>query len=332
MLETLRSIILEVNEARDLTGSLEIIVRRVQKSMDVKVCSVYLLDHNLGRYVLMATKGLDQVSVGKASLAPEEGLVGLVAQRAEPVNLEHASSHPRYFYIPETREEEFESFLGVPVIHHREVLGVLVVQQSEVRAFDAEEEAFLITLSAQLAGIIANEEARGAITGFSPTGLKTNDAVFEGVPGAPGVVIAEAVTVFPPADLGAIPSRKVDDIDGTRVLWMSHSSSSSAMRSTAKPLPMPPRSRRMPSARASTVKSSKSSSRPRSPVPIEMSNAPPVRSNMWRAISRHSRVVGFTRVLRPAVSSLMRAMSLLAMNRLICSSSRSTRSNAAWAA
>ena len=213
MLETLRSIIQEVNEAKDLNASLEIIVRRVQKAMDTRVCSVYLLDHNLGRYVLMASKGLDASSVGKASLSPEEGLVGLVAQRAEPVNLEHASSHPRYFYIPETREEEFESFLGVPVIHHREVLGVLVVQQAEVRAFDAEEEAFLITLSAQLAGIIANEEARGAVTGFSPTGLKTTDASFEGVPGAPGVVIAEAITVFPPADLSVIPKRKVDDID-----------------------------------------------------------------------------------------------------------------------
>ena len=213
MLEILRSIIQEVNEARDLTASLEIIVRRVQKAMDTLVCSVYLLDHNTDRYVLMATKGLDQASVGKASLAPEEGLVGLVAQRAEPVNLEHASSHPRYFYIPETREEEYESFLGVPVIHHREVLGVLVVQQGEVRAFDAEEEAFLITLSAQLAGIIANEEARGAITGYSPTGMKTTDTSFEGVPGAPGVVIAEAVTVFPPADINVIPSRKVEDID-----------------------------------------------------------------------------------------------------------------------
>ncbi len=211
MLETLRSIIQEVNEARDLTASLEIIVRQIQRAMNVKVCSVYLLDHNLERYVLMATKGLHQDAVGKASLAPDEGLVGLVAQRSEPVNLEHASSHPRYLYIPETHEEEFESFLGVPIIHQREVLGVLVVQQSEARDFDADEEAFLITLSAQLAGIIANEEARDAITGFSPTGLKTTDAFFDGLPGAPGVVIAEAVTVFPPADLGAIPKRKIDD-------------------------------------------------------------------------------------------------------------------------
>ena len=95
MLDTLRSIIQEVNGAADLTATLNIIVRRVQNAMGTRVCSVYLLDKNLGRYVLMATKGLDAGAVGKASLAPEEGLVGLVAQRAEPVNLEQARYHPR---------------------------------------------------------------------------------------------------------------------------------------------------------------------------------------------------------------------------------------------
>src|SRR5687767_10573829 len=113
MLEKLRSIIQEVNGAADLTATLNIIVRRVQQAMSTRVCSVYLLDKSLGRYVLMASKGLDAAAVGKASLSPQEGLVGLVAQRAEPVNLDQARSHPRYHYIPETREEEFESFLGV---------------------------------------------------------------------------------------------------------------------------------------------------------------------------------------------------------------------------
>ena len=193
MLDILRSIIQDVNGAKDLDTTLDIIVRRVQKTLGTKVCSVYLLDHNLGRYVLMATNGLDQAAVGRVSLSPEEGLVGLVAQRAEPVNLDDARSHPSYHYLPETREEAFESFLGVPIIHHREVLGVLVVQQQERRIFDAEEEAFLITLSAQLAGVIANAEARGALVGFSPSGIKTSDASFEGVTGAPGVTIAEVV-------------------------------------------------------------------------------------------------------------------------------------------
>lgn len=212
MLDVLRGIIQEVSGAKDLAATLNLIVRRVQAAMKTRVCSVYLLDKNLGRYVLMATQGLNETAVGAVSLAPHEGLVGLVAQRAEPVNLEHASSHPRYIYIPETQEEEFESFLGVPVIHHGEVLGVLVVQQRESRVFDAADEAFLITLSAQLAGVIANAEARGAVVGLSPSGIRTIDPSFEGVPGAPGVAIATAITVFPPADLSAIPKRACTDI------------------------------------------------------------------------------------------------------------------------
>jgi phosphotransferase system, enzyme I, PtsP len=212
MLETLRSIIQEVNGAKDLSSSLDIITKRVQRSLDTKVCSVYLLDTNIDRYVLMASIGLDQSAVGKVSLGAKEGLVGLVANRAEPVNLDNARSHPSYVYLPETKEEQYESFLGVPIIHHQEVLGVLVVQQIEKRIFDSEEEAFLITLSAQLAGLIANAEARGAITGFSPSGIKTIDVTFDGVPGAPGVAIAEAVTVFPPADLSVIPNRQCKDI------------------------------------------------------------------------------------------------------------------------
>ncbi len=212
MLETLRSIIQEVNGAKDLNSSLGIITKRVQRSLGTKVCSVYLLDSNIDRYVLMASIGLDQAAVGKVSLGAKEGLVGFVALRAEPVNLDNASSHPSYVYLPETKEEQYESFLGVPIIHHQEVLGVLVVQQTEKRIFDSEEEAFLITLSAQLAGLIANAEARGAITGFSPSGIKTIDVSFDGVPGAPGVAIAEAVTVFPPADLSVIPNRQCKDI------------------------------------------------------------------------------------------------------------------------
>lgn len=212
MLSTLRSIIQEVNGAKDLDDTLGITVRRVKSALQTKVCSVYLLDANLGRYMLMATHGLNQSAVGRVSLAPEEGLVGLVAQRAEPVNLADASKHPRYLYLPETQEEAFESFLGVPIIHHRNVLGVLVVQQHERRVFDSEEEAFLITLSAQLAGVIANAEARGALEGLSPSGIKTSDTTFQGVPGAPGVAIAEAVALLPMTDLSQIPMRQCIDI------------------------------------------------------------------------------------------------------------------------
>ncbi|HTQ99124.1 MAG TPA: phosphoenolpyruvate--protein phosphotransferase [Candidatus Acidoferrum sp.] len=212
MLQALHSIMMEVNGARDLATTLDILVRSVQNAMETRVCSVYLLDRNIGRYVLMASQGLDSAAVGRVSLSPQEGLVGLVAQRAEPVNLDNASAHPRYHYIPETREEQYESFLGVPVIHHAQVLGVLVVQQTERRKFDADDEAFLITLSAQLAPVIALAESKGMVLGHSSSGKAPRDTHFDGVPGAPGVVIAQAITVFPPADLTVIPNRPCDNI------------------------------------------------------------------------------------------------------------------------
>ena len=213
MLNTLRSIVQEVNSARDLDEALGIIVSRVQKAMSTEVCSVYLLDPETNRYILMATEGLYKKAVGKVSLAHSEGLIGLVGSREEPINLEDAPSHPRYRYFPETGEERFSSFLGVPIIHHRRVLGVLVVQQRESsRCFDEGEEAFLVTVSAQLAGVIAHSEATGAISGLSLTGQETRDVSFRGVAGAPGIAVGEGVVVYPPADLDAVPEKQTENV------------------------------------------------------------------------------------------------------------------------
>lgn len=129
MLNTLRKIVQEVNSAKDLKAALGIIVLRVKEAMGSQVCSVYLLDAEVNRFVLMASEGLNKRSIGKVSMAPNEGLVGLVGTREEPLNLENAADHPRYRYFAETGEERYASFLGAPIIHHRRVVGVLVIQQ-----------------------------------------------------------------------------------------------------------------------------------------------------------------------------------------------------------
>jgi len=213
MLDQLRRIVQKVNAAKDLQSALNIIVSRVRESLSTQVCSVYLLDSDINCHVLMASEGLNELAVGHVSLEVGEGLVGLVAKHAEPINLRDAHLHPSYHYLKETGEEIFHAFLGVPIIHHRSVLGVLVVQHEERRRFDEGEEAFLITLSAQLAGVIAHAEATGAIEGISPSGQKTSDTVFVGVSGSSGVSIGRAVVVFPHADLGQIPDRRAKDID-----------------------------------------------------------------------------------------------------------------------
>ncbi|MBB3169990.1 phosphoenolpyruvate--protein phosphotransferase [Simiduia aestuariiviva] len=210
MLNSLRNIVQEVNAARDLQSALNIIVARIKAAMQTQVCSVYLRNGQ-HQYVLMATDGLNPKAVGKVSLKVQEGLVGRVVSREEPLNLEHAETHPSYQYFPETGEERFSSFLGVPIIHHREVLGVLVVQQVERRRFDEGDEAFLVTLSAQLAGVIAHAEATGVVVAVAQG---KGEAKFVGTSGCAGVAIGEAVVISPPADLNSVPYQVVSDIEG----------------------------------------------------------------------------------------------------------------------
>ena len=219
MLATLRRIVQEVNSARDLTSALDIIVQRVRGAMGTEVCSVYLLDPDSTRYVLMATEGLNKSAVGVVSMGTNEGLIGYVGAREEPVNLEDAAAHPRFRYFAETGEERFASFLGVPIIHHRRVMGVLVVQQKERRQFDEGEEAFLVTMSAQLAGVIAHAEATGSIRGLGWGGEVVQDTRFDAVPGSPGVAIGQAVVILPPADLKAVPDKTASDIEAELSLF-----------------------------------------------------------------------------------------------------------------
>ena len=212
MLETLRKIVQDVDSAPQLQAALDVLVSSVREAMGTEVCSIYLLDDKVSRYVLMATKGLNPESIGVVTLGLSEGLVGLCGQREEPINLDNASAHPRYLYVPETGEERYNSFMGVPIMHRRKVLGVLVVQQQDKRRFDESEEAFLVTLSAQLSGVVAHAKAVGQFDALRAP--RTNlTRMFTGVPGATGIAIGRAVVMYPPADIDSVPNRAVDDVD-----------------------------------------------------------------------------------------------------------------------
>jgi len=204
ILEMLRNIVQEVNSAEGLNDALEIIVERVRDAMETEACSIYMRDPNTSRLVFRATRGLNDSLIGEASLAEGEGLVGLVAEREEPVNLENAESHPRFHKLQGIDEEKYSAFLGVPIIHQRDVLGVLVIQQTEHRRFDESEEAFLVTLSAQLAGVIVHAQVTGTLQvgAALPTKIK-------GIAGAPGIAIGTVVVVSPGADLFSVPQRMV---------------------------------------------------------------------------------------------------------------------------
>lgn len=213
MLEVLLRIIQKVNSAPDLESALDIIVRRVKKAIRCDVCSVYLSDYGLLEHVLMATDGLRPEAVGKVRLGFGQGLISLISEREEPINLADAPNHPRYVFASETGELSYHGFLGVPIIQNRKILGVLVVRQQEPRSFDDSEVTFLVTLAAQLAGAITHARASGELAQMQ--GKESFLAhFFAGRPAARGVAMGHALVVYPPADLDAVPDRPVGDPNG----------------------------------------------------------------------------------------------------------------------
>ncbi len=210
MLDILRRIIQDINAAQNLHEALSVIVIEVKAALHTDVCSVYMTDPVRGEHVLMASDGLRPGAVGKVRLKLGQGLTGLVASRAEPVNVNDAPAHPAFLYVPATGEAPYHGFIGVPIIRRRKVLGVLVGQQREQRKYTADEEAFLVTLAAQLAGCINQTELRQALDRLG--GDAQSDSLFlEGVASAPGLAIGEAVVVFPAAALDRVPDKDIDD-------------------------------------------------------------------------------------------------------------------------
>ncbi len=209
MLDTLHRIVKEVNAAADLEKALSTIVDMVKQAIACDVCSVYLTDAENRTHVLAATNGLRREAVGKVSLPLGRGLVGLVAERAEPLNVGDAPSHPRYLHVTETGETQYRGFLGVPIIQNRKVLGVLVVRQEAEREFVDDEVTFLFTLAAQLAGAITHAQASGELDTLTVSGRVSR--FLEGRAASTGVAIGRGVVAYRLSDLAAIPDRVADD-------------------------------------------------------------------------------------------------------------------------
>ncbi len=209
MLEVLRRLIQDVNAADSLEDALLLIVAQVRAAMQTDVCTIYLHDKPSEKLIFRATEGLNKDKVGQFGLSFDEGLVGWVATREEPLNLDDASAHPQFQWVEGLGEEPFNAFLGAPIVHQRDLLGVVVVQQEDHRRFSEDEEAFLITVSAQLAGLIAHAELAGAISQSPFSKHDTESAArLSGIAACSGIGIGTAAWVSPHADLQTVPSRQ----------------------------------------------------------------------------------------------------------------------------
>lgn len=226
-----------ISHSHDLEETLNQIAAIVAARMGTEVCSIYIFDQHTRRLTLCATEGLDKESVGKVSMGIGEGLTGLVLERMKPVMVVDALAHPRYKYFPETHEEHFHSFLGVPLIESKRALGVLVVQTSRRRQFSRDEIRLLTTISNQVSGIIVQarladslktkEEERkeyekrmvdaiGKLRSYEGKRREPKARTRQhwrgrlvGLAASPGFGRGRAFVLEPRMDLGAIPEKKV---------------------------------------------------------------------------------------------------------------------------
>ena len=150
---------------------LDKIVVHIASNMVAEVCSLYVLRSD-GRLELFATEGLNREAVHLTTMRSGEGLVGLIAETAEPLALSDAQSHPAFSYKPETGEEVYHSFLGVPVLRGGNTLGVLVVQNKARRAYSEEEIEALQTTAMLLAEMVASGELQSIVLPGSDIALR----------------------------------------------------------------------------------------------------------------------------------------------------------------
>src|SRR5262245_54592965 len=134
------------------------LVALIASRFHTDVCSAYLLEPDRAHLVLAATLGLRPQCVGILRMAIHEGLAGLVAEQVRPVAVEQVRNHPRFKYFREAGEDDYQSFLGVPLVDRGVLHGVLVVQTLEARLFRDNEVSMLAEAAAQLAPVVS--EAR----------------------------------------------------------------------------------------------------------------------------------------------------------------------------
>lgn len=153
MMNRLRQLMAEGGEVQErLNGT----VRLIANTMVADVCSIYLRTAK-NELELIATEGLKQSATGRTRMRMDEGLVGRIAQSAEPLAIQDAPRHPDFSYRPETGEDPFHAFLGVPILRGGRVTGVLVVQNRTERLYGEDEVESLETIAMVLAEVIAAE-------------------------------------------------------------------------------------------------------------------------------------------------------------------------------
>lgn len=199
LLRKLREIMEAGGQAQE---RLDRLVAMVASTMVADVCSIYLTRGAF--HELFATQGLDPAAVHRTRLKLGEGLVGLVAETAQPLNIADAPHHERFSYRPETGEDPYSSFLGVPIVRSERTFGVLVVQNQVARVYGEDEVEALQTIAMVLAEMVASG-AFGDLSGLAEVEIRpSRPEQLAGRAFSDGIAIGTAVMHEPHAPLGRV--------------------------------------------------------------------------------------------------------------------------------
>ncbi len=212
VLLSLTRIVQSASEAEGPAVQVNRIVDGIQRELVVDVCSLYLVNDRQ-ELILVASHGLGSAAIGRAAIPLGRGLVGEVAATRHPINLVDPAAHPAFHYVPGSKEEQFRSFCAVPLVRGGEVIGVLAVQRRQPELLSENDEAFLVTLGAQLALVVASWTDWHLADTAVPR-------VFSGVKGSAGVGLG-SVLLCEDLDLFSVPDGPCQDREAEIARWHS---------------------------------------------------------------------------------------------------------------
>jgi len=172
-LSTLEDISTIILQSHDLTETITNIVDLVAQRAQSDVCSLYLLEEDQQTLTLRATRGLDKAAIGKVKLRIGEGLTGKTAEEKRVIAIQEPQNHPHYRYFSETGEEQFHTFVGIPLFDRNHSIGVLVIQTRKPHIFRKEELATLTTIAFQVTSIVVNARLLDTIDKYKLPALES---------------------------------------------------------------------------------------------------------------------------------------------------------------
>ena len=209
MQDALQDLIQDISAGVGFSRAAAMLVTRVTNILNCDICSLFILDNKTRSLQLVANEGYRDIDPKSITVPPNNGVVGLVVQRKEPLNLTNVNEHPNVYMVDGHNENSYPNFLGVPILYQRRILGVLVAQDAH-DTFSEDDEGFLTSLATSFSTSVSHAIATNEIElDAAPTKL-LEERHFKGFAGSPGIAVGKVILRHPPSQLQEVSYRKIE--------------------------------------------------------------------------------------------------------------------------